>query len=45
MIGIEFENPNQVDRLADFAIQKIQSASDKILYVARALNRITTILQ
>jgi phosphatidylserine/phosphatidylglycerophosphate/cardiolipin synthase-like enzyme len=34
MIDVEFENPSQVDRLADFAVQKIQGAKDNILYVA-----------
>jgi len=34
MIDIAFETPNQVDKLADFAIEKISSARNRVLYVA-----------
>jgi len=34
MIDVEFENPDQVNRLASFAIHKIQAATRRVLYVA-----------
>src|SRR4030065_2197870 len=34
MIDAEFETPNQVDKLANFAIQKIESARTGVTYVA-----------
>ena len=34
MIDVEFENPTQVDRLASFAVQRIQSARSRVLYIA-----------
>ena len=34
MIDVEFENPTQVDKLASFAVQRIQSARTRVLYIA-----------
>jgi len=34
MMDITFETPSQVDKLADFAIEKILSARNRVLYVA-----------
>ena len=34
MIDVKFETPNQVDRLASFATERIQSAKSRVLYVA-----------
>ena len=34
MIDVEFEAPSQVDRLANFAAERIQGAKSRVLYVA-----------
>lgn len=34
MIDVEFESPAEVDKLANFAVQRIQGARSRVLYVA-----------
>lgn len=34
MIDVEFETPNEVDKLANFAAERIQGAKSRVLYIA-----------